>query len=346
MRTWLRISMVVLATVAILCAAETGPSLFQKALTKERADADPAGAILLYERVVKEFPGDRKLAAEALFRVGECHLALGHAEARKAFERLVREFADQAELASSARAKLATLTVPENKPRFTKIRIPTKLPESSAYALSPDGTQLAYVSEGSVWSVPVHGASDPTLAGAPRRVTEQVQGWTWCGDIAWSYDGNWLALNVGEQSKEGQDVESCYLVQLTTGVIRRIPLGPMLQGLLWLDFYLSLSPDAKWLAYPTWQEGETWAQKSVYIAPTSGGIPRRLTQRATVNPSFSPDGKRIAYVGTVDDKAWSHTYPRGREIWIVPVSGGTPVLLYAHPGPGSLLSPTWSPMEK
>jgi Tol biopolymer transport system component len=342
MKTWLKIVMVVFATVAILCAAETGQSLFQKALTKERADADPAGAILLYERVVKEFPGDRKLVAETLFRIGECHLVLGNVEARRAFERLVRDFSDQTELASSARAKLAALAVPENKPRFTKIRIPTRLPEDSAYALSPDGTQLAYVAEGSVWSVPVHGASDPTLAGASRRITEQIHAWTWCDDIAWSYDGNWLALNVGEQSKEGHDVQSCYLVRSATGEARRIPLDPTLRRTLYLDLYLSLSPDAKWLAYTSWQEGDGRTQKSIYVAPTSGGTPRRLTQRVTVNPSFSPDGKRIAYVGTVGDKVWSHTYPRGREIWIAPVSDGTPVFLYAHPGPGLLHSPTWS----
>ncbi len=106
MTTWLRALMVVLATVAILCAAETAQSLFQKALTKERADADPARAILLYERVVKEFPADRKLAAEALFRIGECHLALGHAEARKAFERLVREFSDQVDLVAQSQSRL------------------------------------------------------------------------------------------------------------------------------------------------------------------------------------------------------------------------------------------------
>src|SRR5512136_10043 len=109
MKTWMKILMVVFATVAILCAAETGQSLFQKALTKERAEADPAGAIALYERVVKEFPGDRKLAAEALFRIGECHLALGNAEARRTFERLMREYAEQTKQVEDARARLAAL---------------------------------------------------------------------------------------------------------------------------------------------------------------------------------------------------------------------------------------------
>jgi len=343
MKRGLRILLAVFAAVAILCADQSGQSLFQQALTKERAEADPAGAIRIYERVVKEFGKDRKLAAEALFRIGECHQALGDTEARRAFERLVREFSDQTEVVSRARTKLAALTTAEREPKFTRIRVPTKLPNSDATApLSPDGRQLAYVAGGGVWLLPVHGPSDPDIAGAPRRITEPVRAWEACQDIVWSQDGNWLALNIVERSTDGNDRRSFYLVRAATGESRRLSLdGP--QGSTTLhDPCLSLSPDGNWLAYTNWQEIN--GPRSVCLVSTSGGIPRQLSQQVAAEPSFSPNGKRIAYL--VLAGVGERPRPRGREVWVVPVAGGAPALLYRLEGPGILRGPTWSPDGK
>ena len=52
---------------------------------------------------------DRAVAAKALLRLGECYEKLGDAEARKAYERLVKEFADQKEQARDAQARLAAM---------------------------------------------------------------------------------------------------------------------------------------------------------------------------------------------------------------------------------------------
>ena len=49
------------------------------------------------------------VVAKALLQLGQCYERLGDTEARRAYERLVREFADQADLVAQARARLASL---------------------------------------------------------------------------------------------------------------------------------------------------------------------------------------------------------------------------------------------
>ena len=106
MRRIQRLLLGVVATAAVIFAAESGYSLFEKGLAKERADADLRGAIKFYEQVVREHSRDRKLAAQALVRMGQCYEKLGDAEARKAYERVVREFGDQKEAVVEAQRYL------------------------------------------------------------------------------------------------------------------------------------------------------------------------------------------------------------------------------------------------
>jgi len=101
-----------LAATTVLLAAGNGYKLFQQGLAKERAEADLRGAIQIYEQVVQESTADRKLAAQALYRIGECQRALGDAEVRKAYERIVSEYADQKEVVAEAQARLVTLNQP------------------------------------------------------------------------------------------------------------------------------------------------------------------------------------------------------------------------------------------
>ena len=87
--------------------------MYQRALALERADGNLRDAIQLYERVAKpEFASDRALAARALVRIAECYEKLGQRDAAKVYERVVREFADQAESVTVARARLSALQEP------------------------------------------------------------------------------------------------------------------------------------------------------------------------------------------------------------------------------------------
>ena len=109
-----RLLLVVAALLAVLSLGAAGPPsegelLLQRAIQKERVDGDLKAALKLYQTVLDTAKDDRPVAAEALLRMGQCHEKLGHAEARAAYERLVRDYPDQAEKVQVARQRLTAL---------------------------------------------------------------------------------------------------------------------------------------------------------------------------------------------------------------------------------------------
>ncbi len=81
----------------------------QSAIQRETVQGDIRGALKQYERILSRAgKSDRETAARTLLRIGQCHEKLGSAEARKAYERLVRDFGDQKD-AAEAKSRLALL---------------------------------------------------------------------------------------------------------------------------------------------------------------------------------------------------------------------------------------------
>jgi Tol biopolymer transport system component len=68
------------------------------------------------------------------------------------------------------------------------------------------------------------------------------------------------------------------------------------------DDNASWSPDSRHIAFDS-ARGEQWdvdTANDIYVIPREGGEARRLTQDgAFFNPTFSPDGSRIAFVGSI-----------------------------------------------
>ena len=79
----------------------------QAAITKETVEGDLKGAIEQYQKLADS--NNHAVAAKALLSLGQCYEKLGDTEARKAYERVVREFSDQKETAATAQARLAAL---------------------------------------------------------------------------------------------------------------------------------------------------------------------------------------------------------------------------------------------
>src|SRR5688572_25265433 len=94
-------------------AAESKEVLLEQAIYKEETAGDIEAAIRLYQQIVAAADAERAVMAQALYRLGVCLERRGRKdEARGAFDRLVREFGDQAELAARVRARLAPALLP------------------------------------------------------------------------------------------------------------------------------------------------------------------------------------------------------------------------------------------
>ncbi len=108
MKRW-TVCVVAVATLGSALRAQTASDLYQRAVMAERTSGRLDSAIALYQRVVRQAGADRALAARALLGEGRAYEMLGRAEARAAYERLLREYGDQREPAAQARARIAAL---------------------------------------------------------------------------------------------------------------------------------------------------------------------------------------------------------------------------------------------
>jgi ankyrin repeat protein len=97
------------AFFAVNCFASTNDlaTALQKGLFEEEANRNFPAAIEAYQDVINRFDEDRKLAATAIFRLGEIYRKQGKTnEASAQYERVVREFSDQSQLATLSQSYL------------------------------------------------------------------------------------------------------------------------------------------------------------------------------------------------------------------------------------------------
>ena len=96
-------------------AAERGSAelQFKAAMHKEQVEGDLKGAIEQYRKIIEQYAANRKVAADALVRMALCYEKLGSAEARQAYERVLKNYADQKDAVSQAQAGLAKLNAAE-----------------------------------------------------------------------------------------------------------------------------------------------------------------------------------------------------------------------------------------
>jgi serine/threonine protein kinase len=142
---------------------------------------------------------------------------------------------------------------------------------------SPDAQQIAFT-----WDGPSHDNVDiyvrPLAGGSPRRLTTDP-----APDIApaWSPDGRWVAFIRGD---------GIYLTAASGGPERRLTTLDA-DTLAWTNDGESLAASA---------QVSTGGVNSIYLVSLSSGQIRRLTMPAGSlgdrDPSFSPDGKKLAFV--------------------------------------------------
>src|SRR5262245_54433460 len=108
------------------------------AIHQEEAEGNLDAAIASYKRFLAQHGNNRALAAKAHYHLGLAYEKLGNAEAGKSYERVVRDYADQAELSAAARRRLAALGARSSDTLTLRHVYTTKAFEMPA-SITPDG---------------------------------------------------------------------------------------------------------------------------------------------------------------------------------------------------------------
>lgn len=335
--------MLALVWIAPAYGQQTAEELYQAGLYQEEVQGNLESAIDVYRQILESFSDNRTIGAKALLHIGLCYEKLGLREAQQAYQGVIANYPEAAQEVAVARQRLASLTRAlaelEQEPRFRKIHIASK-PRNGT--LSPDGSKLAFTSDGAVWVVPLQGNVGPDIAGEPIKLTEAMGARTMGNlGLSWSADGEWIAFNAGQDEEQ-----AIYVVPAAGGEVKRIP-GDHFRGANAYSYRVSLSPDGRTLAF-AYDDPEADVEAevapyrqvflSIYTTPVEGGQPTKLTPIWSIEPAFSPDGRFVAYLkfARAEDElgGWY------RELWVIPAAGGTPVLLADSI---AARGPVWSP---
>ncbi len=192
---------------------------------------------------------------------------------------------------------------------------------STSPSLSPDGNQIAFVSNMSgipqIWRLPAQG-------GFPVQVTASEDP---VGFVRWSPDGNWLAFNV---APGGGFNEQIYVVRPDGTGQRRLTEGGKENNFLGDWTY-----DGKYLTFSSNRRGAA-ATDSYLLEVATGQIKMVAENKGTggIN-DVSRDGKHAVI---------SRVVSRGdNNLYLVNIATGKEFNLTPHEGPGSFFGGTFSP---
>jgi Tol biopolymer transport system component/tRNA A-37 threonylcarbamoyl transferase component Bud32 len=189
-------------------------------------------------------------------------------------------------------------------------------------AISPDGRQVAWIRRFANHDEDlfVAGFQDGRINGSPRQLTHDH---TRRNGLVWTHDGKEIIYTAGEATSE----LSINRVPASGGEPRRIA------GIGANAVFLALAPKANRLLYSTASANYDIRRLDLNAGPDAKAERFLSSTRYEVAPSYSPDGKRIAFSSN-----------RGgvRQIWVADADGTNSVPLTSFAS-GIAGSPKWSP---
>jgi Tol biopolymer transport system component len=344
------IGSVALAGILLLAnppARQSRPAeaLLGAALHQEEVEGNLEAAIETYKKFLAEYAGNRPLAAQASLRVGRCYEKLGLAEARKAYQRIVSEYAEQRDTATAARARLAGLdSASAGKKAGMTAR---KLTDIEANGITPYNVSM----DGRYFG----GCEDAT--GNPG-ITDLVTGKSWkvrdygtwndkLGEVVEavvSRDGNQIAYWLHDPN---YPPSGTLRIASTDGKTERIVYrmreaekgGEFLRPWDW-------SPDGKQLAvlFECYYQRPSSAGVAknvpveialVSLADGSVRVMKTLARDHYTRIQFSPDGRYLAY-----DLPGEGSNSES-DVRVLPLNGGSETTVASHPANDTFVA--WAP---
>ena len=132
-----------LANVSLGHQARSAEIDFQAASRTHHVDGDLQAAIRKYEAVIREYPTEQRLTAQALLGLAECYETLGDPRARETLERVVREFSDVRDVVAKARTRLSR--IPRRAVGVINRQVWTGPDVDANGSVSEDGRYLSFV---------------------------------------------------------------------------------------------------------------------------------------------------------------------------------------------------------
>ncbi len=343
-RTTRFFAVAMLAAGLVLAQSERSAEVQLKAaMHKEQVEGDLKAAIKLYQGIVEKYAGNKAVAAKALLQMGQCYEKLGQADARKTYERLLRDYQDQREPAEQARARLAILGVGERLTRYSGITLRKVSEEGTNWvSFSPDGRFILLVD----WEKGGNLAVRDLVTGEKRPITKQDTSkspWEYSEGGFISPDGKrvvytWVIEGPGPVRKPSFELR---VVGLDASEPRVIYRGDAAVSDLYATDWTS---DGKSVLVVICRAKERTNQMAlISVADGSLKIVKTLAWRMEAPyfgyaVSLSPDGRYIVY----DQWLWADS-PQ-RDISLISASGTGEVPLVQHPADDH--NPTWTPDGK
>ena len=192
------------------------------------------------------------------------------------------------------------------------LRLTTDPAQDSNPVWSPDGRYIAFLrrlaEKSAVYLIPP--------LGGPERKLAEVNAINYGSSLDWSPDGKSLAA---VDRCGSQEPCSLSLISIETGEKQKLTFPPTEHAEYNGDTNPAFSPDGKTLAFI---RIGSLGVSDVYLAPVSGGEPRRLTfdNMTAIGLTWTADGREIIF------RSNRGGYPT---LWRIPAVGGTPELLPA-----------------
>ena len=193
-------------------------------------------------------------------------------------------------------------------------------------AISPSGSEIAFVSGGDIWTVPASGGEARLLVSHPDYESRPL----------YSPDGKMLAF-VSTRTGNGD----IYVVNLQSGETRRITYDDA------ADELSAWSHDGQYLYFSSTSH-DVSGMRDVYRVRLDGGTPMIVSGNRYTNEFFaspSPDGKTLALTakGVAVNQWWrnGHSHLDESEIWLMH-EGKQPTYEQVTEGGAKELWPLWT----
>ncbi|MCJ7716871.1 MAG: tetratricopeptide repeat protein, partial [Anaerolineales bacterium] len=302
--------------------------LLSEAIYQEEVNGELDEAIKTYQLIIKQYPENRKVAAEAYFHLGMCYEKMGNQEAKKAYQEILQKYGEQKELVAKAQERLLKLNPPDNKSIEAEgIKIRQIWKESylgDLGTVSSDGRFRSGVDWEGWGDLAVHNL----INGEMRTLTHEA-------------DSGRFVLNSAI-SKDGKQVAYCWWGPDHTYDLCLVDVDNPSPRTLYRQEGEEVYP-ITWLSDKELIVGRNIRKSgSTQICSVSilDGTIRVLKEYGTGWPQIagSPDGKYIAY--DFEDQANNGN----RDINLYPMDGSDEISLVNHPANDRVLG--WVPGRK